>query len=96
MASTNLCVPSTRLVKIFSRTSAVQRCAIGSPAVVGGVPLGCDPALQLQAFQRRVQRSELDIQRLLRNTANRFRDSVAVERRKDQGPEHQHIEGALQ
>src|ERR1700722_10595950 len=53
---------------------------LGAAILLGSLPAGCDPALGFQPFQGRIERAELDIQRLMRDAANAFGDSVAMQR----------------
>src|SRR4029078_2934845 len=49
-----------------------------APVLFGSLPVGGDPALQLQALQSRIERSEFDFERFVRPGVQGFGDSVAV------------------
>src|SRR3954470_562621 len=72
-----------------------QPVMLDTPVVLGDLPLRRHPAFQFQPLQRRVQGTELDVERLTRIAANRLRDSVAMQRRDEQRSENEHLEGSL-
>src|SRR5579885_3461297 len=64
--------------------------------VLGGLPRGGHPALGLQPLQRGIQRTELNLERLMGGAANGFGDAVSVQGSGQQRAEHEHVERALQ
>lgn len=51
----------------------------------GRLPFGVDPSLQFQPFERRIQRTTLDVEDVIRIATNCLRDSIAVKRLENQG-----------
>ena len=68
----------------------------GALAVLGGLPLGRDELLPLEAVQRRVERAGVDLERLARMRADRLGDAVAVPRPPLQSLQNQQVECPLQ
>jgi hypothetical protein len=58
-----------------------------APIVFGRAPICRDPALPLQALQRRVQRPLLDLEDVVRELTDPLRDRPAVERLERDGLE---------
>src|SRR5262249_32120943 len=59
------------------------------------VPARRDPALLLDAVERRVERTLLDVEHLVRELSNTLNDSVAVQLSQRERFEDQHIERSL-
>ena len=57
-------------------------------------PLGFDPALVLEAMERRVERALVDLQDVLGDLLDALRDRPAVQRAGLQRPEDEQVEGA--
>ena len=75
-------------------TGGGQLVELRPPVVVGGPPLGDDPAFLLEALQSGVERSVVDAK--LRGRAfDRLRNAVPVGGSPDKRSEHEHVERAL-
>ena len=68
------------LVWLSSSVAALarQRVELGAAVVVGGAPLGLDPAAPLEAVQRRIERALLHAQGVARDQLDALRDRPAV------------------
>ena len=64
--------------------------------VVGHAPLSLNPILLLEAVERRIERSLIDLKHILRNMLDTLRDTPAVHRTESQGLQNQEIQGPLQ
>src|SRR5215472_14942093 len=73
-----------------------ERVKFRAAIVVRRTPLGLDQSLALEAIERGIQRTLLNLQHLLRHLLNALRDSPAVIGLKSQRFQNQKIEGALQ
>ena len=69
---------------------------LGPPAQLRDGPLGFDPALVLEAMERRVERALIDLQDVLRDLLDALRDRPAVQRVGLQRPEDEQVERARQ
>jgi hypothetical protein len=58
-------------------------------------PLGANPALLLEAMQRGIKRTLMDLQHFFRNLTNASRDAPSVHRLERERPQNQEVEGAL-
>src|SRR6266481_10144611 len=67
----------------------------GTPVILGLAPLGGDPALLLQAVERGVKRTLIDLQLLFGDLADALRDGPAVHGLESDSLEDQQIECAL-
>src|SRR5262245_51675561 len=76
-------------------TRACQRVELCLAIVLGGAPLGPDPAAPLQPVQRRIERALLDAQRILRDLLNAIGDRPPVLRLEGERLEDQEIESPL-
>src|SRR5262245_23340313 len=65
-------------------------------ALVGQFPGRCDPSPGLEAIERRIQRTGLNLQQLFRGALNVLGDGMAVVRALPERPQNQEIEGAAQ
>ena len=63
--------------------------------ILGDVPIRRDPFLSLEAVQGGVERSRVDLQRLVGVGANHLRDAVSVTRPPAQRLQDDEVEGAL-
>ena len=72
-----------------------QRVEAGAPVGLGRAPLGGDPALMLQAVQRRIERALLHAQQFVRDLLDALRDRPAVHRLERDRPQDQQVERAL-
>ena len=61
-----------------------------------GFPLRAHPLLALQAMERRIERSVLDLQHVVGGALDVLGDVVAVGGPEAEGPQDQHVERALQ
>ncbi len=69
----------------------------GPPVLLGCLPPGGDPALQLEALQGGIQRAELDRDRRPRTWSRMApRDGVAVKGAEHERPEDEHVERAVE
>ena len=59
-------------------------------------PVGLEPAPLHEAVQRRVERAGLDLQEVVGLLADHLANAVAVLRAPLEGPEHEHVKGALE
>ena len=59
-------------------------------------PLRLQPAAFLEAVERGIERAGFDLQQIVGLRADRLADAVAVLRAPLQGPQDQHVEGALE
>ena len=66
------------------------------PAQLRDGPLGFDPALVLEAMERRVERALVDLQDVLGDLLDALRDRPAVQRVGLQRPEDEQVERARQ
>ena len=69
---------------------------LGAPVVLGGALVERDPATLDQPVQRRIQRSLLDLQHIVRAALDRFGNRMPVRRSEPQRPQDQQVERALQ
>src|SRR4249920_2838863 len=89
------CAPRAGLRLELLATAARQRIELGFPVVLRGAPLGLDRALALEAMQRRIERSLLHAQRILRDLLDAIGDGPAVLRLERERLEDQEIERSL-
>ena len=66
---------------------------LGPPAQLRDSPFGFDPALMLEAMERRVKRALVDLQDILRDLLDAFGDRPAMQRLGLQRPEDEQVEG---
>ncbi len=64
-------------------------------ALLRHFPLRCHPPFSLQSMQGRVEGSMLDLQHVVRHPLDVLGDLVAVGGSEQQGPENEHVQGAL-
>jgi hypothetical protein len=73
-----------------------QAVVLRLPVVVGGVPLGVDPPLLLEAVQRRVERPLVHAQHITRDLLDALRDAPPMHRLERERLQDQHVQRALQ
>src|SRR3954466_6856993 len=73
-----------------------QRVEARAAIVLGGAPFRCDPAVQQQALQGRVEGTLTDLQHLLRDDLEALGNAVAVQRARDERTQDQQVERAGQ
>jgi hypothetical protein len=64
-------------------------------AILGSFPFRGDPALALEAMQRWVKRSVLDLQYAVRGSLDVLGDLVSVRRTEQERTQDEHVESAL-
>src|SRR5579871_6027557 len=89
-------VPLRVLLKLLFPPRRGQSVDAHSAVVFGGFPLCRDPAIELQALQRGVQRTKFNIQGVARGRPNRLGNAIAMHRSEHQRLEHEHIQSSLE
>src|SRR4030095_3593586 len=87
--------PFIRLDVELLAASCRQSIELGATIVLGCALLESDPPTLDEAVQRRVQRSLLDQQHVVRTALDRLDDGMTVRGTEAQGPQDQQIESAL-
>src|SRR5262245_52364276 len=89
-------VPAAGLRGELPASARREAIEAGAPVVVGGAPVRRDPAAILEPVERRVERSVLDLEHLVRPERDGVRDRVAVGRSEHERAQDQQIERSLQ
>ena len=80
----------------WARPALVKRVEAGAAIVLGRAPVRRDPALVLEAVERRIERALPDPQQVVRDLLDALRDRPAVHRLERDRPHDQEVEGPLQ
>src|SRR5262245_13458324 len=90
------CVPLARLELELFPALWCQSIELGAPIVLGRTVVEGDPAALDQPVKRRIERTLLDQQHLLRAALDRLGDGMAVRRTETQRAQNQEIQSSLQ
>ncbi len=88
--------PPVLLARQLSLAGRRQPVVLGPLVRLADVPLGLEPSALLEAVERGVERTGFDLEQAVGLRADRLADAVAVLRAPLQGPEDEHVEGALE